>query len=247
MSKLDEKEIIENGLPNHIALILDGNGRWAKKRLLPRTMGHRKGAFNIKNIASYANKIGIKFMTLYCFSTENWSRPQSEVDYIMHKPVGYLNRYKDELINSTVKIKFIGRRDRIPSDFLAILTYLEEQTKDHEGLCLTLCIDYGSYEEITHAVKEIAKKVKENKLEIDNIDSDVILNHLYTKDLPPVDLLIRTSGEQRISNYLLLQIAYAELYFTDVYWPDFNEEELLKAIDNFEHRNRRFGGLKESN
>lgn len=246
MSKLDEKLIIEKGLPDHIALILDGNGRWAKRRMLPRTMGHRKGAFNIKTIASYANKIGIKYMTVYCFSTENWSRPQSEVDYIMHKPVGYLKRYKDDLINSTIKITFIGRRDRIPNDFLEILSYLEEKTKDHTGLCLTLCIDYGSLEEVKHAVKEIAKEVLDKKVAIDDIDENTIFNHLYTKNLPPVDLLIRTSGEQRISNYLMLQIAYAELYFTDVYWPDFNEEELLKAIDNYQHRNRRFGGLKEA-
>lgn len=246
MSNIDEKAVIENGLPNHVAIILDGNGRWAKKRLLPRTMGHRKGAFNIKNIASYANKLGIKFLTVYCFSTENWSRPQAEVDYIMHKPVRYLERYKEDLLNSTIRITFIGRRDRIPQDFLNILTLLEEKTKDHTGLCLTLCIDYGSIDEITTAVKQIASEVLNKELDVNDITSETIFNHLYTKDIPPVDLLIRTSGEQRISNYLMLQIAYAELYFTDVYWPDFDEKEFLKALDNYEHRNRRFGGLKET-
>lgn len=243
---MTEEEIIERGVPEHIAIILDGNGRWAKKRMMPRTFGHRKGAFNIRTIARYANKIGVKYLTMYCFSTENWKRPKDEVEYLMTRPVKYINRYRDDLIKSSVRITFIGRRDRLPKDLLNVLLDLEEQTKDHTGLVLTLCIDYGSFDELTTAVKNIAKEVVDNKLDINSIDEYCIMSHLFTKDYPPVDLLIRTSGEIRLSNYLLLQIAYAELYFTDVYWPDFNESELLKAIENYQSRNRRFGGLKEN-
>ncbi len=243
---MTSEEIIERGVPTHVAIILDGNGRWAKKRLMPRTFGHRKGAFNIRTIARYANKIGIKYLTMYCFSTENWKRPKDEVDYLMSKPIRFMKRYRDDLINSTIKITFVGRRDRIPGEMLDIFKDLEENTKDHTGLVLSLCVDYGSFDELTTAVKNIAKEVKENKLDINQIDEKCIMSHLYTKDYPPVDLMIRTSGELRLSNYLLLQSAYAELYFTDVLWPDFDEKELLKAIENYQSRNRRFGGLKES-
>lgn len=243
---MTSEEIIERGVPTHVAIILDGNGRWAKKRLMPRTFGHRKGAFNIRTIARYANKIGIKYLTMYCFSTENWKRPKDEVDYLMSKPIRYMKRYREDLINSTIKITFVGRRDRIPAEMLNVFKDLEENTKDHTGLVLSLCVDYGSFDELTTAVKNIANEVKENKLDINQIDEKCIMSHLYTKDYPPVDLMIRTSGELRLSNYLLLQSAYAELYFTDVLWPDFDEKELLKAIENYQSRNRRFGGLKES-
>ncbi len=243
---MTSEEIIERGVPTHVAIILDGNGRWAKKRLMPRTFGHRKGAFNIRTIARYANKIGIKYLTMYCFSTENWKRPKDEVDYLMSKPIRFMKRYRDDLINSTIKITFVGRRDRIPAEMLNVFKDLEENTKDHTGLVLSLCVDYGSFDELTTAVKNIASEVKENKLDINQIDDKCIMSHLYTKDYPPVDLMIRTSGELRLSNYLLLQSAYAELYFTDVLWPDFDEKELLKAIENYQSRNRRFGGLKES-
>lgn len=243
---MTNEEIIERGVPTHVAIILDGNGRWAKKRLMPRTFGHRKGAFNIRTIARYANKIGIKYLTMYCFSTENWKRPKDEVDYLMSKPIRYMKRYREDLINSTIKITFVGRRDRIPAEMLNVFKDLEENTKDHTGLVLSLCVDYGSFDELTTAVKNIASEVKENKLDFNQIDEKCIMSHLYTKDYPPVDLMIRTSGELRLSNYLLLQSAYAELYFTDVLWPDFDEKELLKAIENYQSRNRRFGGLKES-
>lgn len=243
---MTNEEIIARGVPAHIAIILDGNGRWAKKRFMPRTYGHRKGAFNIRTIARYANQIGVKYLTMYCFSTENWKRPEDEVNYLMTKPVRYIKRYYNDLVNSSIKITFIGRRDRIPADLLNILTDLENKTRDHTGLVLTLCIDYGSFDELSTAIKNITSEVVENKLEISDINEQCIMSHLFTKDYPPVDLMIRTSGELRLSNYLLLQSAYAELYFTDVLWPDFNEKELLKAIENYQSRNRRFGGLKES-
>ncbi len=243
---MTKEEIIERGVPAHIAIILDGNGRWAKKRFMPRTYGHRKGAFNIRTIARFANQIGVKYLTMYCFSTENWKRPEDEVNYLMTKPVRYIKRYYDDLIKSSIRITFIGRRDRIPSDLLNILTDLENKTRDHTGLVLTLCIDYGSFDELTTAIKNIASEVQDKKLEISDINEQCIMSHLFTKDYPAVDLMIRTSGELRLSNYLLLQSAYAELYFTDVLWPDFDEKELLKAIENYQSRNRRFGGLKES-
>lgn len=232
-------------MPNHIAIILDGNGRWAKKRLMPRTVGHRKGAYNLKDIALECDKLQIKYLTVYCFSTENWKRPKDEVDYLMTTPIRYYKKYKDKIFNSNIKIKIIGRRDRFSKEFLNTILELEENTKTHTGLTLTLCIDYGSYDEITTAVKAIAREVKESKLNPEDITETTITNHLFTKDYPPLDLMIRTSGEYRISNYLLWQMAYSELYFTDVLWPDFNEKELKKALIDYQGRNRRFGGLKD--
>ncbi len=242
---MNEMEIIKKGVPNHIAIILDGNGRWAKKRLMPRTYGHLHGANNLINITKYANKIGIKYMTVFCFSTENWSRPEKEVNYLMKKPLAYYRKYKDNLFNSNVKISTIGRRDRLAPEFLKDLDEAVEKTKDHTGINLVLAIDYGSLDEVKNATKEIATLVKNGEMGIEEIDEKTIFNHLYTKDLPQLDLLIRTSGEIRISNFLLLQLGYSELYFTDCLWPDFNEKELLKAIESYQKRNRRFGGLKE--
>lgn len=232
-----------NKLPKHIAIILDGNGRWAKKRLLPRTLGHRKGAFNIRNIASSCNKAGIQYLTMFCFSTENWNRPASEVNYLMNAPIRFYARYKEQLWASSIRIKFIGRRDRIPNSLLAIMQELEKKTNDHTGLTLTLCVDYGSYDEITTAVKKIVTDVVNGTYAVEDITPQVIESNLFTKDYPQLDLLIRTSGECRISNFLLWQLGYAELYFTEKLWPDFDEKELEKALLNYQSRNRRFGGL----
>ncbi|MDE6655564.1 MAG: isoprenyl transferase [Anaeroplasmataceae bacterium] len=235
-----------NKIPKHVAMILDGNGRWAKKRFLPRTLGHRKGAFNIVDVAKACDSIGIKYLTMFCFSTENWNRPKDEVNYLMNTPVRYYKRYKEKIKNSKMRVRFIGRRDRIPTSLLQVLEEIEENTKDHTGITLTLCVDYGAYDEITTATKEIATLVKENKLKVEDITPSLIESHLFTKDYPKLDLLIRTSGEIRISNYLLWQLGYAELYFTDTLWPDFNEKELEKAIISYQSRNRRFGGLNEN-
>lgn len=243
---MTEEEIISRGVPEHVAIILDGNGRWAKKRLLPRTFGHRKGALNIRTIARYASKIGIKYLSVFCFSTENWSRPNDEVSYLMNHPVRFIKRYRDDLLNSNVKITFSGRRDRLPSPLLNVLLDLEENSKEHTGMVLNLCIDYGSFDELSRGIKEMVKEIQAGKMSVEDINQQTILSHLDTRNFPPVDLLIRTSGEIRISNFLMLQIAYAELYFTDTLWPDFSERDLLKAIENFQSRNRRFGGLKES-
>ncbi len=236
-------ELDKNKLPHHIAIILDGNGRWAKKKLLPRNLGHRKGAFNIRDIANVCNQLGISYLTVFCFSTENWKRPKKEVEFIMKAPIQYLNKYRKKIYNSSIRIKIIGRRDRLPQDLLQVLQDLEENTQSHGGLTLTLCIDYGSYDEIVTAVKEIVTEVQKGQLSVDEINEDTITSHLFTKEYPPLDLLIRTSGEYRISNFLLWQLAYAELYFTDTLWPDFDEKELMKALLDYQKRNRRFGGI----
>lgn len=233
-----------NNIPKHVAMILDGNGRWAKKRLMPRTYGHRKGAFNIVEIAKACSEIGISHLTMFCFSTENWNRPAEEVNYLMQAPIRYYKKYKKKIFNSNYIVRFIGRKDRIPKALLETMLEIEENTKAHTGLTLTLCVDYGSYDEIVTATKEIAQLVQEEKLSIEEITPELIEQHLFTKDYPKLDLLIRTSGEIRISNYLLWQLGYAELYFTDVLWPDFDKKELIKALENYQARQRRFGGLK---
>lgn len=235
-----------NKIPSHIAMILDGNGRWAKKRLMPRTFGHRKGAFNIVDIAKSCSSIGVKYLTMFCFSTENWNRPETEVNYIMTAPIRYFKKYQDKIKASNYKICFLGRRDRVPSSLLAIMNEIEDMTKEHTGLVLSLCVDYGSYDEITSATKKIALMVKNNEIGIDDITPELIESKLFTRDYPKLDLLIRTSGEVRISNFLLWQLGYAELYFTDTLWPDFDENELEKAILSYQARNRRFGGLNDN-
>ncbi len=238
-------ELDMNRIPEHIAIICDGNGRWAKKRLQPRTMGHRKGGFNIRDIARSCNKLGIKYVTFFCFSTENWNRPEKEVKYLMTAPLKFINRFKKDILNGETQIRLIGRKDRLSKEFLDTFKELEEKTKDHKGTVVSLCVDYGSYDEITTAIKEIAKEYKDNKITLDDINENLVNNHLYTKGYPKLDLLIRTSGEYRISNFLLWQLAYSELYFTDVLWPDFDEKELIKAIKNYQSRDRRFGGIKD--
>ena len=235
-----------NNIPKHVAIILDGNGRWAKKRLLPRVMGHKEGAKNIATIANHAKKIGISHLTVFCFSTENWNRPKDEVDFLMNLPLEYYYKNKEKIIDSNIRIKVIGRRDRFKPELLNVINDVELSTIKNNELVLTICLDYGSYDEITTAVKNIASQVKNNNLDIENITPELIENNLFTKDYPKLDLLIRTSGEIRISNFLLWQLGYAELYFTNTLWPDFNEKELEKAIKDYQSRNRRFGGLNDN-
>ncbi|MBO5711554.1 MAG: isoprenyl transferase [Acholeplasmatales bacterium] len=236
----------EINVPNHVAIILDGNGRWAKKRGQIRTFGHYHGAINIFKTAEACIDRGIKYLTVFCFSTENWKRPAQEVEYLMNTPVKLQNQYMSKLENSNIKIKVIGKKDRINVSLRKLITTIEDMTKDKTGITLTLCIDYGSQDEITTAVKAISQDVLDGKIEIKDITPITITNNLYTKDLPPLDLMIRTSGECRLSNFLLWQLAYSELYFTDVFWPDFNAKELDKAILSYSSRNRKFGGLNEN-
>lgn len=220
-------------LPNHIAIILDGNGRWAKKRGLPRSLGHYNGAMNLVKIANYADQLGIKMMSVYAFSTENWNRPSDEVNYLMTKPVEVIHENIQKIKDSSLKICVKGRRDRISKDVLDTIVMLEEVTSDHQGMVLNICFDYGSHDELLTAFS----KLKE-------FNEEALKQELYIKD--KVDLLIRTGGELRLSNFLLWQAAYAELYFTKKYWPDFSQKDLYRACLEYSQRNRRFGGIKNS-
>ncbi len=240
-----EKRVLQGNIPSHIAMILDGNGRWAKKRGLPRTLGHKAGTENLKNIALECHKLGVKALSVYAFSTENWKRPKEEIDYLMQLPSFFEEEYKGNFKEYDIRVIFSGRRDRFNEKITELITRVEEKTKDRKGMILNICFDYGSHTEIIGAVKEISEKYKDGSISLDDINVELMDQHLYTKELPPLDLLIRTSGELRISNYLLWQLAYSELYFPKVPWPAFNKKQLLKAIDNFQKRNRRFGGLKE--
>ncbi|MDY0023322.1 MAG: isoprenyl transferase [Candidatus Izemoplasmatales bacterium] len=239
--KLDNNLII----PEHIAIILDGNGRWAKKRKMPRTYGHQRGVENIRTIAIAASNMGIKALSVYAFSTENWSRPKAEVDFLMKLPGEFEKRFKDEFKKHDIKVMFSGRKTHLSQENLTILERITENTKDRKGLILNICFDYGSRTEIIEAVKLIAQDVLNGKTKIDEITESNIENYLYTKDLPKLDLLIRPSGEIRLSNFLLWQAAYAELYFCETYWPAFSQKDLEKAIIDFSKRERRFGGLKD--
>lgn len=238
-------KIKEKGVPFHIAIILDGNGRWAKKRHLPRTLGHKQGSANLKTIAIECSKLGIKALSVYAFSTENWKRPKEEIDYLMKLPKEFTETYKGQFKDNDIRVIFSGRRDRINSTNFDLLNEIEEKTKDRKGLILNICFDYGSQTEILEAVKEISLKVKDGSLKTEEINNELFTNHLYTSELPPLDLMIRTSGEQRLSNFLLWQLAYSELYFTKKHWPEFSKKELYKAIHNFQSRDRKYGGLKE--
>ncbi len=240
-----EKRVKSHKIPNHIAIILDGNGRWAKKRKLPRTFGHKVGSENLKKTAINCSKLGIKVLSVYAFSTENWSRPKEEVEYLMKLPLEFEKAYKGNFKEYDIKVMFSGRRDRFSTENAELLERIEKKTKDRKGLILNICFDYGSYTEMLTASKEISKLYKDGKIELEDINEELFENHLYTKDLPRLDLLIRTSGEQRISNFLLWQLAYSELYFTKKLWPEFNNKQLLLAIDNYQKRNRTYGGIKE--
>ncbi len=229
-------------IPQHIAIIMDGNGRWAKKRGLPRTAGHKQGAENIRKIAIACNTMGVKALTCYAFSTENWKRPQDEVDYLCKLPKLFFNRYLAELKKNNIKVTFLGEIERFPDETRRVITTAVEQTQENTGLILCLAVNYGSRREITLAAQRYAQDVQQGKASTE-IDEDTFGSYMMTADMPELDLMIRTSGELRISNFLLWQLAYAELIFTPVAWPDFSQEELNRAIDEFNHRNRRFGGL----
>ena len=225
-------------LPQHVAIIMDGNGRWAKKRHLPRTAGHAAGSKTFKDIARYANKIGIKYMTVYAFSTENWKRPQAEVDNIM----GILRQYlkdTDQFKSENIKLTFIGGRDRLPEDIKELMLKAEDDSKDFTGMHLNIAVNYGGRDEIVTAVK----KIIESGIPADEVTDELISQNLYTAGQPDPDFIIRPSGEYRLSNYLIWQSAYAEFWFSDVLWPDFSPRHLEEALDSFSERNRRFGGV----
>ncbi len=237
--------INKDNLPKHLAIIMDGNGRWAKQKGLLRAFGHESGTKAVRETVETCAKLGIENLTLYAFSTENWNRPKLEVDTLMKLLIKSLKNELKTLMNNNIKLNTIGNFEKLPSSAQKELSQVISQTKDNDRMTLTLALSYGSREEIVSAIKEISAKVKNNIISIDAIDESIINQHLYTQNLPDVDLLIRTSGEHRISNFLLWQIAYAELYFTDVLWPDFREKDLYEAIISYQKRERRFGKTSE--
>ena len=240
---LDLSGIDLNNIPQHIAIIMDGNGRWAKAQGKIRTYGHQAGAETLKKIVRAADKIGIKVISAYAFSTENWKRPVTEVNFIMELLSRYLTNEIDEFKENNVQVRFIGSQEGLPEIVKQKMAHAVAETKDNTGIILNLAINYGGQAEILHAVKSIAQEAANGKIAVDEITNEVFEQHLYTKGLPAPDLLIRPGGDLRISNFLLWQIAYAEIWTTDVYWPDFSEEHLLQAIRAFQGRERRFGGL----
>ncbi|WP_179375117.1 isoprenyl transferase [Winogradskyella wichelsiae] len=232
-------------LPNHIAIIMDGNGRWAKQQGLLRVIGHENGTKSVRQTVESCAKLGIKNLTLYAFSTENWNRPKLEVQTLMKLLVKSLKKEIKTLQDNNIKLGAIGCLNDLPKKAHLELLDVIEKTKNNTRMTLTLALSYGSREEIVNVIKELSVKVKNNIISSESIDESIINKHLYTQNLPDVDLLIRTSGEQRISNFLLWQIAYAELYFTDILWPDFKKEDLYEALINYQNRERRFGKTSE--
>ena len=227
--------------PNHVAIIMDGNGRWAKLKGKDRLYGHKNGIKSVQKIVEYATKIKIKNLTLYAFSTENWNRPKKEIETLMSILINTLRKEINKMIENNVQFKCIGDISRLPQNVIKEVEETVKKTSENNGLVLTLALNYGFKKELICAIKNLAVKVKKNLISIDEIDEKIVNNHLHSGELPSVDLLIRTSGEQRISNFLLWQISYAELFFSDVFWPDFDERHFEKAITNYNNRERRFG------
>lgn len=232
-------------IPGHVAVILDGNGRWAKKRHMPRTYGHKVGSQVVEDMLSVVDDLGVKYFTVYAFSTENWKRSTEEVSTLMGILRTYLKDCVKKSMKNNVRCRVIGRREELSDDIVDSIINLEEKTKNNTGLNFTIAINYGGRDEITRAVRKIAAKVKSGEISCDDITEETISDHLDTWELPDPDLLIRSSGEQRLSNYLPWQLAYTEFYFTDTLWPDFNREEMIKAFEWYNKRERRFGGVVE--
>ena len=235
----------KNTLPKHVAIIMDGNGRWATRKGLERILGHNTGVESVQEVVEEALKIGIPYLTLYAFSKDNWNRPQNEILTLMNLLVKSLRSEFNKLIKNNIRLNTIGDLDTLPEFVKNEVKRVSEKTKNNSKMILTIALSYGAREEIEQVVKKIAAEVKNNTILLENVDQSIIKKHLYTQNLPDVDLLIRTSGEQRISNFLLWQIAYAELYFTKVYWPDFGKKDLHKALLNYQNRERRFGKTSE--
>ncbi len=241
----DLDSLSPENMPRHLALVMDGNGRWAKKKGKLRAFGHQNGIKTVRRTVENCVRLGIEYLTLYTFSTENWNRPRIEVDTLMRLLMSSLRKELQTLKENNGRLNAIGNLERLPARVRKELQEVMKTTAHHTGMTLTLALSYGAREELKMAVQDIASKVKNNIISPEDIDETIINGHLYTRNLPDVDLLVRTSGEHRISNFLLWQIAYAELYFLDVLWPDFNEEHLIEAIENYQNRERRFGKTSE--
>lgn len=243
-----EINLDENKIPKHIAIIMDGNGRWAQKRHLPRVAGHKQGMENVKQITKAASKMGVKVLTLYAFSTENWKRPEKEVSFLMDLPIKFFDKFVPELIENNIRINVMGYIDQLPEKTREAVNDAVSQTANCTGMVLNFALNYGGRAEIVTAVSKIAESVKNGIIDVEDINEKIINEAMMTQALTPYndpELVIRTSGEERISNFLLWQIAYSELVFTDTLWPDYSEENLVNDIFAFQSRNRRFGGLKE--
>lgn len=238
---MDDKKELK--IPKHVAIILDGNGRWAKKRGLPRNMGHVEGCKVVEQTVEDAARLGIRYLTVYGFSTENWKRPEEEVGALMQLFRYYMKRLLKVATKNNVRVKVIGERSRFDADIVEGLNKLESQTGMNTGLTFVIAVNYGSRDEIIRALKHMMGDCRDGKITPEQVDESLFSEYLDTRGIPDPDLLIRTSGEQRLSNYLLWQSAYTEFYFTDIYWPDFNKDELIKAIEYYNSRDRRFGGL----
>ncbi len=237
------EQIKSRPVPEHVAIIMDGNGRWAKKRALPRIAGHHEGMKVVRKTTMLANDLGIKTLTLYAFSTENWKRPKNEVDYIMKLPEEFLDTFLPELVDNNVRVKMMGYKDQLPKHTLRAIEQAMEQTKHNDGLILNFALNYGSRAEILDAVKLVLNDYKDGNLNENDINEEVFSSYLMTSEFADPDLLIRTSGEIRLSNFMLWQLAYSEFWFTEVLWPDFREEHLIEAIEVYQNRQRRFGGI----
>ena len=245
MPKSLRDKILEGNIPNHIAIIMDGNGRWARDRSLPRIAGHREGINSVREITRVCGEIGVKHLTLYTFSTENWKRPPSEVSALMALLLKTINIEIKELHKNNVRFTIIGELDSLPNSTVKGLKNGVELTSNNTGLNLCLALNYGSRKEILDAVKSISIQIQNGQLTLDQIDENLISNELYTKNIPDPDLMIRTSGEYRLSNFLLWQSAYTEIYMTDAYWPNFRENQLIESINDYQNRERRFGKVSD--
>ncbi|MBO4834781.1 MAG: isoprenyl transferase [Lachnospiraceae bacterium] len=237
-------EINELKIPQHVAIIMDGNGRWAKKKHMPRTFGHAQGARVLEQTLEDCDDLGIKYLTVYAFSTENWARPYEEVQVIMNLFRDYLISAVEKCNRNNVRCMVIGERSKLDEDIIAAINNLENETRNNTGITFIVAINYGARDEITRGVREIAESVRNGEIDPADISEELITAHLDTRDIPDPDLLIRTSGEERLSNFLMWQLAYTEFYFTDIPWPDFNKEELIKAIEKYSGRDRRYGNVK---
>ncbi|WP_047151675.1 isoprenyl transferase [Aneurinibacillus tyrosinisolvens] len=240
---LDEFGIDRANVPRHVAIIMDGNGRWAKQRGLPRIAGHRSGMKTVKEITKAADEVRVEVLTLYAFSTENWKRPADEVDFLMRLPQEFLATELEELVERNVRVRMVGHENKLPSYTLAALQEAREKTLHNTGLILNFALNYGSRAEMLDAVQMISRDVKDGLVEEEQIDEKLFASYLATKDLPDPDLLIRTSGELRLSNFMLWQLAYSELWFSNVYWPDFTKHDFYEAIKEYQQRSRRYGAL----
>ncbi|MCM3128748.1 MULTISPECIES: isoprenyl transferase [unclassified Paenibacillus] len=243
----DKKELPQlskDNIPKHVAIIMDGNGRWAKRQGLPRIMGHQSGMKAVKRATIAANDLGVEYLTMYAFSTENWTRPRDEVDFLMRLPVDFLSQELDELIEKNVRVEMMGHEEQLPEHTIKAVKEAIEKTKHNTGMVLNFALNYGSRKEITEAVRSLGHKIEAGELQASEITSELIGEHLLSSSMPDPDLLIRTSGELRLSNFMLWQLAYSEMWFTDIYWPEFEKQHLYEAVAEYQQRTRRYGGLK---